>query len=97
MTNLKNAFLVASLSVAALTTQAQDIKLPAPNLNKQTKGDHLSNEESKNKLEIGKAIANEANKLDGVSNKYHYFMVYKTKQVENAHSVQEFLKILDKM
>lgn len=37
MTNLKNAFLVASLSVAALTTQAQDIKLPAPNLNKQTK------------------------------------------------------------
>lgn len=63
----------------------------------ETKGDHLSNEESKNKLEIGKAIANEANKLDGVSNKYHYFMVYKTKQVENAHTVQEFLKILDKM
>lgn len=37
MKNLKSVFLTACLSVTALIAQAQDIKLPAPNLKKTTK------------------------------------------------------------
>ena len=63
----------------------------------ETKGDHLDNDDSKNKSEVGKAIVNEANKKCGDTNKYFYFMVFETKNVEYAHTIRNFLNLLKQL
>ncbi len=57
----------------------------------ETKGDHLVNEDSKNKIWLGNKWADLAGK------KYHYFMVFQTKEVEGAITVKQLLQYLNEL
>jgi len=51
----------------------------------ETKGDYLDNDDSKAKIRLGQKWQGKA------GNKYRYFMVFDQKQVEGAHTLDEFL------
>ena len=57
----------------------------------ETKGDHLVNEDSKNKIWLGNKWADLAGK------RYHYFMVFQTKEVEGAITVKQLLQYLNEL
>lgn len=59
----------------------------------ETKGDHLKNDESKEKAEIGATWAAKASQLGRI---YKYFMVYETKKPEyaGAYSHERFMEIV---
>lgn len=57
----------------------------------ETKGDHLTNEDSKIKLELGKQWAS----LCGV--KYQYFMVFDSKPIDGAITYKELIERLSSM
>ena len=59
----------------------------------ETKGDHLKNDESREKAETGAIWAAKASRLGGV---YKYFMVYETKKPEynGAYSHERFMEIV---
>ena len=59
----------------------------------ETKGDHLKNDESKEKAEIGVTWAAKASQLRRI---YKYFMVYETKKPEyaGAYSHERFMEIV---
>ena len=59
----------------------------------ETKGDHLKNDESKEKAEIGATWAAKASQLGRI---YKYFMVYETKRPEyaGAYSHERFMEIV---
>ncbi len=57
----------------------------------ETKGDHLANEDSKNKIWLGNKWADLAGK------RYHYFMVFQTKEVEGAITVKQLLQYLNEL
>ena len=57
----------------------------------ETKGDHLVNEDSKNKIWLGNKWADLAGK------RYHYFMVFQTKEVECAITVKQLLQYLNEL
>lgn len=57
----------------------------------ETKGDHLVNDDSLNKIKIGNRWAAMA------GNNYKYFMVFENKQVEGAITVKQLLQYLDEL
>jgi type III restriction enzyme len=57
----------------------------------ETKGDHLDNDDSRKKLQLGQAWANKA------GDKYRYFMVFNTNPIAGARGLDEFLKMLREM
>lgn len=59
----------------------------------ETKGDHMKNDESKEKAEIGATWAAKASQLGRI---YKYFMVYETKRPEyaGAYSHERFMEIV---
>lgn len=57
----------------------------------ETKGDHLANAESMDKIKLGKAWAN----LAGDS--YQYFMVFQTKEVDDAINLKTLIQYLDEL
>lgn len=57
----------------------------------EAKGDHLVNEDSKNKIWLGNKWA------DLAGSKYHYFMVFQTKEVEGAITVKRLLQYLNEL
>ena len=54
----------------------------------ETKGDHLVNDDSLNKIKIGRKWAD----MSGPN--YRYFMVFETKEVEGAITVKQLLQYL---
>lgn len=62
----------------------------------EPKGDHLDNDDSKNKRLLGRHLVSEANKIAG-ENKYHYFMVFEKRNVEGAFSLEECMSIVKKL
>lgn len=62
----------------------------------EPKGDHLDNDDSKNKRLLGKELVSEANKMAGDS-KYYYFMVFEKKNVEGAFSLEDCISIVRKL
>ena len=62
----------------------------------EPKGDHLDNDDSKNKRLLGKELVSEANKMIGET-KYYYFMVFEYKNVEGAYSLEECINIVKKL
>lgn len=57
----------------------------------ETKGDHLVNDDSLNKIKIGNQWAAMA------GNNYKYFMVFENKQVEGAITVKQLLRYLNEL
>ena len=57
----------------------------------ETKGDHLENEDSKNKIWLGNKWA------DLAGNDYKYFMVFQSKEVKDAITVKQLLQYLNEM
>lgn len=57
----------------------------------ETKGDHLVNDDSLNKIKIGNRWATMA------GNNYKYFMVFENKQVEGAITVKQLLQYLNEL
>uniref|UniRef100_UPI003AB1E26B hypothetical protein n=1 Tax=Dialister succinatiphilus TaxID=487173 RepID=UPI003AB1E26B len=59
----------------------------------ETKGDQLFNEDSRNKLFLGRKWANMA------GTKYRYFMVFESKdpELEGAYNKEDFLNLLKKL
>ena len=57
----------------------------------ETKGDHLVNDDSLNKIKIGRKWADMAGK------DYHYFMVFENKEVEGAITVKQLLQYLNEL
>lgn len=57
----------------------------------ETKGDHLVNDDSKNKIWLGNKWA------DLAGNDYKYFMVFQTKEVEGAITVKQLLQYLNEL
>ena len=57
----------------------------------ETKGDHLVNDDSKNKIWLGNKWA------DLAGNNYKYFMVFDTKEVEGAITVKRLLQYLNEL
>lgn len=57
----------------------------------ETKGDHLVNDDSLNKIKIGRKWAD----LSGKD--YHYFMVFENKEVEGAITVKQLLQYLNEL
>lgn len=57
----------------------------------ETKGDHLVNDDSKNKIWLGNKWA------DLAGNNYKYFMVFQTKEVEGAITVKQLLQYLNEL
>lgn len=55
----------------------------------ETKGDHLNNDDSKDKIWLGNKWADMAGK------DYHYFMVFETKEVEGAITTKQLLQYLN--
>ena len=62
----------------------------------EPKGDHLDNDDSKNKRLLGKELVSEANKMAGET-KYYYFMVFENKNVDGAFSLEECMSIVKKL
>ena len=58
----------------------------------EAKGDHLDNSDSKQKLELGKIWEYKAD-----SNSFGYFMVFDSKPLENALSLDDFVAIIKKL
>lgn len=54
----------------------------------ETKGDYLDNDDSKNKRELGRVWAEKA------GNNYKYFMVFESKEVENAFTLKTVIEVL---
>ena len=54
----------------------------------ETKGDHLDNDDSRNKRELGRVWAEKA------GTNYKYFMVFETKVVENAYTTKSIIEVL---
>jgi type III site-specific deoxyribonuclease len=59
----------------------------------EVKGEQLANPESKNKLELGKKWESLANQL-GLPHKFRYFMVFITKPMEGAKSLDELIETI---
>ncbi len=59
----------------------------------EVKGEQLANPESKNKLELGKKWESLANQLS-LPHKFKYFMVFITKPMEGAKSLDELIKTI---
>lgn len=59
----------------------------------EVKGEQLANPESKNKLELGKKWESLANQL-GLPYKFRYFMVFITKPMEGAKSLDELIETI---
>lgn len=59
----------------------------------ETKGDHLANDESKQKLQLGRAWQQKA------GSNYKYFMVFKEKdlKIDGAYVLDEFLDVIQKI
>lgn len=57
----------------------------------ETKGDHLVNDDSKNKIWLGNKWA------DLAGNNYRYFMVFQTKEVEGAITVKQLLLYMNEL
>lgn len=57
----------------------------------ETKGDHLVNDDSLNKIKIGRKWA------DMSGSNYRYFMVFETKEVEGAITVKQLLQYLKEL
>ena len=57
----------------------------------ETKGDHLVNDDSKNKIWLGNKWA------DLAGNNYRYFMVFQTKEVEGAITVKQLLQYINEL
>ena len=57
----------------------------------ETKGDHLVNDDSKNKIWLGNKWA------DLAGNNYRYFMVFQTKEVEGAITVKQLLQYMNEL
>ena len=57
----------------------------------ETKGDHLVNDDSKNKIWLGNKWA------DLAGNNYKYFMVFDTKEAEGAINVKQLLQYLNEL
>lgn len=57
----------------------------------ETKGDHLDNDESKRKRELGRVWAEKA------GNSFKYFMVFESKQVEDAFTPQRIIEVLSNL
>ena len=57
----------------------------------ETKGDHLTNDDSKNKIWLGNKWA------DLAGNGYKYFMVFQSKEVDGAITVKQLLQYLDEL
>ena len=57
----------------------------------ETKGDHLANDDSLNKIKIGNKWASMA------GGNYKYFMVFENKQVEGAITVKQLLQYLNEL
>ena len=57
----------------------------------ETKGDHLVNDDSKNKIWLGNKWA------DLAGSNYKYFMVFQTKEVEGAITVKQLLQYLNEL
>ena len=57
----------------------------------ETKGEHLVHEDSKNKIWLGNTWADLAGK------RYHYFMVFQSKEVEGAITVKQLLQYLNEL
>lgn len=62
----------------------------------EPKGDHLDNDDSKNKRLLGQYLVSEANKKAGET-KYYYFMVFEKKNVEGAFLLEECMSIVKKL
>ena len=59
----------------------------------ETKGDHLANDDSKQKLNIGRLWEAKA------GNNYRYFMVFKNKdlKLDGAYTIDEFIRVMRKL
>jgi type III restriction enzyme len=57
----------------------------------ETKGDHLHNDDSKDKNKLGKIWAEKS------GDNYKYFMVYQTKQVEDCYTANTIIEVLKKL
>lgn len=59
----------------------------------ETKGEHLANDDSRQKVYLGRQLCNKA------GDKYRYFMVFKDKALETngAYSIEHFMEILKKL
>jgi type III restriction enzyme len=57
----------------------------------ETKGDHLDNDDSKDKNKLGKIWAEKS------GDNYKYFMVYQTKQVENCYTANTIIEVLQRL
>ena len=54
----------------------------------ETKGDVFDNDDSKNKNSLGKTWAEKA------GDRYKYFMVFETKEVENTYTAKSVIEVL---
>jgi type III restriction enzyme len=57
----------------------------------ETKGDHLDNEDSRDKNKLGKIWAEKA------GDKYKYFMVFQTKQVTDCYTASSIIEVLKRL
>lgn len=57
----------------------------------ETKGDHLDNDDSKDKNKLGKKWAEKAGE------KYKYFMVFQTKNIEDCYTANTIIEVLKKL
>lgn len=57
----------------------------------ETKGDHLDNDDSKDKNKLGKIWAEKS------GDKYKYFMVFQTKNVEDCYSANTIIEVLKRL
>ena len=57
----------------------------------EAKGDHLVNDDSKNKIWLGNKWA------DLAGSDYKYFMVFQTKEIESAITVKQLLQYLNEL
>lgn len=64
----------------------------------ETKGDHLDNSESRNKIILGKDWENQARTLKSTTSiDYRYFMAFESKKVEGAYLVDDVIKLIEKL
>jgi len=57
----------------------------------ETKGDDRDNSDSESKIRLGKAWEGKA------GNNFKYFMVFDKKEVDNAHKLNDFIKLVKEM
>lgn len=57
----------------------------------ETKGDHLDNDDSKNKRELGRVWVEKA------GNNYKYFMVFENKDVDNAYTFKSIIEVIKEL